>query len=195
MAGCRLIYIVAQAYGLHYYQVVDAPNWAAEGDSSRFNIQAEASSAANQEQIRMMLRNLLAERFQLRSHREMRDLAALALTVGKNGPKLQMAKDNGKPRGSGGIEWVDAGWFRGTNVFTSFVADSLGGQLGRPVVDKTNILDAVDFELKWAPDEKTDDAHPSMFTAVQQQLGLRLEPLKTPLEVLVIDHVEQPSAN
>src|SRR5580658_9250957 len=61
VAGCRLIYIVAQAYDLHYYQVVDAPNWAAEGESSRFDIQAEASDAAGKDQIRLMLRNLLTD--------------------------------------------------------------------------------------------------------------------------------------
>jgi len=195
VSGCRLIYIVAQAYDLHYYQVVDAPNWAAEGDSSRFDVQAEAADAASKDQIRLMLRNLLADRFQLRVHREMRGLSALALIVGRNGAKVQVAKDNGKPRGSGGIELVASGWIRGTNIFPSFLADALSAQLSLPVVDQTNITDAIDFNLQWAADEKADDLHPSMFTAVQEQLGLRLEALKAPIEVLVVDHVEKPSAN
>jgi uncharacterized protein (TIGR03435 family) len=195
VSGCRLIYIVAQAYDLHYYQVVDAPNWAAEGDSSRFDIQAEAGDGASKDQIRLMLRNLLADRFQLRFHREMRGLSALALVVGGNRAKLQVARENGKPRGSGAIELVASGWIRGTNIFPSFLADALSGQLSLPVVDKTNITDAIDFNLQWAPDEKAEDLHPSIFTAVQEQLGLRLEPLKAPIEVLVVDHVEKPSAN
>jgi len=195
VAGCRFIYIVAQAYDLHYYQVVDAPNWAAEGSSSRFDIQAEAADTAGKDQIRLMLRSLLADRFQLRFHREMRDLSALALTAGKNGAKLQVARDNGKPRGSGQIELVDSGWIRGTNIFPSFLADALSGQLSLPVIDRTNIANAIDFSLQWAPDGKADDVHPSIFAAVQEQLGLKLESLKAPIEVLVVDHLERPSAN
>ena len=195
IALCRLIYIVAQAYDLHYYQVVEAPGWAAEGDSSRFTIEAKAEGAATKDEMKLMLRELLASRFQLRFHRERREFQVLALTVDGDRSKLQVAKDAGKPRGSGGIEWVDAGWFRGRNVFIPFFADALSGQLGLPVLDRTKISDAVDFNLQWTPDEKADDAHPSMPTALREQLGLRLEAVKAPIEFLVVDHIEHPTAN
>jgi uncharacterized protein (TIGR03435 family) len=75
------------------------------------------------------------------------------------------------------------------------VAMALSEQAGRPVIDKTGLSDAVDFVLEWSPEEGADTTRPSIFTAVQEQLGLKLEPRRMPVEVLVIDHVERPTEN
>jgi uncharacterized protein (TIGR03435 family) len=72
---------------------------------------------------------------------------------------------------------------------------AMGAMVDGPVVDKTNITSAIDFELRWTPDDKVDGEYPSVFTAVQEQLGLKLEPQRLPVEVLVIDHVERPTEN
>jgi len=195
IAGCRLVNIIAEAYSLREFQIADAPNWVTDyGDGARFNIQVRANDSADGDQLRLMLRSLLAERFQLLSHRETRDVPVYALNAIK-GKQPTPAADNGKLRGSGQIEWVDAGRLRGRNVFLSRFVGAMGAMVDGPVVDKTNITSAIDFELRWTPDDKVDGEYPSVFTAVQEQLGLKLEPQRLPVEVLVIDHVERPTEN
>lgn len=193
IAGCRLVNIIGLAYSIRVFQIMDVPKWVTDGDGARFNIQAKASASVDGDQLRLMLRSLLAERFRLLSHREEREIPVYAL-IGIPGKQPTPAADNGKPRGSGYIQWVDDGWLRGRNVFLSSFAQAMDVG-GRPMVDKTNIASAVDFDLRWCPDEKTDGEYPSIFTAVQEQMGLKLEPQKSPIEVLVIDHVEHPTEN
>lgn len=194
-AACRLPYLIERLFGVRGFQVVNLPKWISEIDS-RFTIQAKAAQSVSDDQLRIMAQNLLVDRFRLRFHRETRDINIYALVVGKNGPKLRVAKDDGNPRGSGSIQAVTPmGWFRGTNVSLSLLAEALSGRLDRPIVDATHFAEPVDFDLQWAPDQSADDTHPSFVTAVQEQLGLRFEPQKLPLEVLVIDHLERPSEN
>jgi uncharacterized protein (TIGR03435 family) len=190
---CDLSFIIQQVYDLRDFQIVDAPKWLSDW-SFLINIQAKAAGPATTDQLRAMTQQLLAERFQLKVHREARDLPIYALVLGKNGPK-QIAKDNGKPRGSGYVSPMDVGWLRGTNVSMSSFARALATYLDRPVLDKTGFADAIDFDMRYTPDQNPGNATgPSIFTAVQE-LGLKLEPLKSPVEVLVIDHVERPTPN
>ena len=191
---CQVLWIIEAAYNLREFQIADAPKWVSDWNFL-YNIEAKAASPVPDDQLKLMAQQLLADRFQLKTHREMRPVPVYALVVSKTGHKLQAAKDNGKPRGSGGIESVAPGWIRGTNVPVKNLINVLSGLLDRPVVDQTDLNDPVDFSLQWAPDGSDDTTHPSIFTAIQEQLGLRLEPQKLPIEVLVIDHVEQPSAN
>lgn len=231
LAGGRFVgtnvplnYLIQQIYQVRDFQVVGAPNWMAiiaDGTNARYEIQAKGDESANDAQVREMVKALLAERFQLKVHKETRDLPVYALIPAKGGVKLTRAKYTGKPPGSGGIMLLDRGWFQGTNVTISSFMQVLSQSMDRPVVDKTNFAEPFEFRLTWTPDTSTGpDASdsgcpasfkaiaerlpaagtepkscPSIFTAVQGQLGLKLDPQKDPVEVLVIDHVERPSPN
>jgi uncharacterized protein (TIGR03435 family) len=194
VARCQVLWIIEAAYDLRDFEVADAPKWVSDWNFL-YDIEAKAAGPVSDDQLKLMARQLLADRFQLKVHREMRPVSVYALGVSKNGPRLQPAKDNGKPRGSGGIESVAPGWIRGTNVPVKNLVNVLSQRLDRPVTDQTDFADPIDFSLQWAPDGSDDTAHPSIFTAVQEQIGLKLEPRKDPMEVLVIDHIEKPSPN
>jgi uncharacterized protein (TIGR03435 family) len=221
-----LNYLLEQTYQLRDFQIVGDPRWMAiiaDGYAARYMIEAKGDASADEAQVREMLKALLADRFALKVHKETRELPVYALIPAKTGIKLQGAKDNGRPRGSGGIGFMVRGWIQGNNVVLPSLISALSEVTDRPVVDKTGFSDAFDFRLTWTPDTGTGaDAAaptdgscpssfttfqeqrgmkveiwscPSIFTAVQDQLGLKLDPQKDPTEVLVIDHVEHPSAN
>jgi uncharacterized protein (TIGR03435 family) len=218
--------LIVMAYGIKHFQVSGAPDWV---ESTRYDVQAKSDSSVDEalaklsnRQARLekqhMLQRLLADRFQLKLHHETKVLPAFALTVMKNGPKLQEAKA-GTPTPSGakdparpklpslyqrrddkqrGYEFIADG------VSMKEVVDMLAGQFGATVVDKTGLLGTYNFTLQYhdtMPDDDTendaeeDTAWPPLFKAIQQQLGLKLESTKAPVAILVIDHIEKPSEN
>jgi uncharacterized protein (TIGR03435 family) len=150
-----------------------------------------------------MLQTLLADRFSLQIHRETKPLPVYLLTVAKNGPKLKAAAQPG----NGSVLWGLAGKPSGeasvhlTAKAASLprLADSLSNIAGRPVLDQTGLNGSFDFTLEYASEANTPGATPfagpALFTAFQEQLGLKLEATRAPLEILVIDHVEKPSPN
>lgn len=164
---------------------VSGPDWLT---SERFDIVAKAESGKPQPE---MLASVLAERFKLAVHREMKELTVYALVVAKNGPKLKKV-DPGE-----GDTTSRRGHLTATRVSMAGLARFLAGpnvRLGRPVVDKTGLDGVFNFNLDWSPEgsaEKAADALPSIFIALQEQLGLKLEAQKGPVEVLVVDHVEK----
>lgn len=199
--------IITFAYGVHVKQIVDGPAWL-QSDKYDLDAQPDGQGQPNGEQWKTMIRKLLADRFKLTFHHDKKELSAYALIVGKNGPKL--TKSQGDPNGGPSL------FFRGLGVLPAgnatmgdFAGVMQGAVLDRPVVDQTGLQGRFDFMLKWTPDESqfgalggkipppTDnaDAPPGLFTAIQEQLGLKLESTKAPVEVLVIDHVEKPSEN
>jgi uncharacterized protein (TIGR03435 family) len=151
-----------------------------------------------------MLREVLADRFKLKFHRETRQLPVYELTVAKNGPKLRepdAARKGTEPRFA-----PSAGRLVASNQTMPALATVLTRTLRRRVVDLTGLEGHYDFVLQWAPDENEaaplrpsstapDPNGPSIFTAIQEQIGLRLESSRAPVEVLVIDRVEKPSTN
>ena len=204
VSRCYLQFVIQQVYGVRDYQIVDGPKWISDWNF-RYDIEAKADPAPQDDaQLHLMAQALLAERFLLKLHREKRDLPVYALIPGKSGLKLQAAKDPGDRPGSGYAEPYASGVMRGTNVSIAGFISTLAHNLDRPVIDKTGFSAAFDFRLEWdgvknlateigaappIPDK------PSLFTAIQEQLGLKLDPQKAPFEVLVIDHVEKPSEN
>ncbi|HWW97699.1 MAG TPA: TIGR03435 family protein [Edaphobacter sp.] len=138
-----------------------------------------------------MVQALLADRFQLKFHQETRTLPAYDLVLVKGGSKLQPSKSNGKSIGTGRTH------FNGEGLTMTLIAEELSLITGRVVVDKTNLADRYDLKLEWTADDAaaTDNSAPSLFTAIQEQLGLKLEPAKEPVSVLVIDHVDLPTPN
>jgi uncharacterized protein (TIGR03435 family) len=201
--GTTLIDVLKYAYGVHANQIVDGPAWLG---TEKFDLLADPDSETrpSSDEMKKMVQQLVADRFHLSFHRAKRELPAYAIVAAKSGPKLtKSTRDpNGIPAGAfspsgklsvGNATIADLGTF-----LQRYVTD-------RPVVDQTGITGKYDLNLAWTPDESringsghaTEDsnAQPGLFTAIQEQLGLKLEAAKLPVDVFVIDHVEQPSEN
>ncbi|HWC96284.1 MAG TPA: TIGR03435 family protein [Candidatus Sulfopaludibacter sp.] len=187
--------LIAFAWEIPQDQIVDASGWV---DTERYDVVAKPDRTAagadnSMAAIRLRTRALLADRFKLDIRKETRQLPVFSLVVAKGGPlHLQPPKGTSPDLFSNGhhVTCVSASMAFFAKVF-------LTGQAGRPVEDKTGVQGQFDFSLDWAPDEVSpaDTAAPSLFTALQEQLGLKLEAGKGPVEVLVLAHAERPSAN
>lgn len=184
--------LVVEAYGLKYYQVTGGPHWI---ESDHFDISARApgDAAPTRDQFRQMVQTMLADRFQIKVHREMREIPVYALVVGKNGPKLKdpdVSSREGYAMGDNkGIHIVQS------HASTQRLADHLSDTADRPVLDKTGLSGVYSFKLDFSLGNSTADSDlPSMSTAVEQ-LGLSLDPRKAPVEMLIIDSAEKPSGN
>jgi len=183
------------AYGLQNYQISGGPAWIA---SAGFDIQATATAGTvelSREQVLQMLQALLADRFHLAMHRETRQLPVYDLVVGKTGPRLEAADSSAAPA----KEQLKMGQLVTHKMSMTALANILASDLKRPVKDDTGLKGEFTFTLEWTRGLDDSDAgqssRPSLFTAVQEQLGLKLEAAKGPVEVLVIDSVERPSEN
>jgi uncharacterized protein (TIGR03435 family) len=181
--------VIARAYSLKRYQIL-GPAWI---DQEHYDIIARAVGRASDAEQRLMLQAMLTDRFQMVAHTETRTLPAYELVVGKKGPKLQAAKADE----IGSRVFPNAPGISGKQISMPRLAELLSLKLDRPVADETGLPGVFDIELKWTPDTTEPDADlgPSVFTAIQEQLGLRLEGKKLPIDVLVVDHISKPSAN
>jgi uncharacterized protein (TIGR03435 family) len=186
-------------YALQQSQLAGEPDWV---KTERWNVDGVATvdGKPDWKQTQGMMRKLLAERFVLKLHHEQREMPVFALTIAKGGPKL--TPNTSDPDGlmdqqNSDINGQHEEIIKNTPV--SELALILQFHVDRPVVDQTGLKGRYDFRLKWTVDESkapTDGtAAPSLFTAIQEQIGLKLEPVKAPADVLVIDAVERPSAN
>ncbi len=218
--------LILGAYGIKEDQLLGLPNWA---DSARYDIDAKVAGPdvaelqkLKNDQRRLLLQPLLADRFKLTAHNETKILPIYELVVAKNGFKLKEATPgdtyaNGikGPDGvsRGGMMMMRPGQLTAQAVPMSSLVNMLSQQLHRTVVDKTELTGKYDIALQWTQDDGSDPmfkgtdggpskaepapdpSGPSIFTAVQEQLGLRLQSAKGPVETLVVDHVEMPSEN
>ncbi len=234
--------MIQQAYSARSFQVQGLPGWT---DSERYDLHAKArvdgppeplnreSMEKTMAEMRVMLQALLEDRFQLKLHRETRELPVYALSIAKGGPKLKKADclmyDPGnppppvapgekRPNFCGNINMGASGSNRTLDApgatMQSLIERALPSIVGRFVIDKTGLTGTFNVHMEWAPDvpmpalagaggsnepgrsaPSTDNQGPSIFSAIQEQLGLKLESTKGPVEVLVIDHVEKPSSN
>jgi uncharacterized protein (TIGR03435 family) len=197
MTGTSLKLLVQYAYDLQGFQLEGAPAWMA---STRFDIVAksETTSAPAQPQdldaklklVQVRLQSLLADRFQFRAHKGMMEMPVYSLVVAKSGPKLEASTTN-----TGYI--TRGGQFVCSHSSMDDLASLLSGSMDRMVLDQTNLTGSYKFTLKWTPDESPNPSPdlPGIFTAIQEQLGLKLVPTKGPVEMLIVDHVEKPSPN
>ncbi len=200
--------LITFSYGIHARQILDAPDWVG---TDRYDIVGKPDTAGvpNDKQVRGMMQKLLADRFKLTFHHGKKELTVYAITVGKMGAKLTQtsAKDGNLP--SLGLRGFGRAFIRNASIqdFAGFLQRAV---LDRPVIDQTGLTARYDFTLDWTPDENqfpdrqglppkppdpNAETFPDLFTAIQQQLGLKLESVKAPVDVLAIDHVEKPSAN
>lgn len=198
--------IIPDAFGVLPFQVTGGPTWLA---SERFDINARPPADARPDELPAMLRALLVERFGLKMHRERQDRAIYALTfvdAGKPGPKLVLSSldcdqqeadkvlmpecQSSMRIGRGGGQLTVKG--RGLAI----LARTLGGVVGRVVTDQSGSTVKYDVELKWsAGDAAAASNDPEIFSAVREQLGLQLKPATGPVEMVVIDSVERPTAD
>jgi uncharacterized protein (TIGR03435 family) len=216
--GITLQYLIKEAYGTYEdYRIFGLPKWT---NSAMYDIQAKVAESdvaelrkSTLDQRRMMLQALLVERFNLKAHHEAKVLPEYALVVAKNGPKFRESKPDyvapSSIKGMGGLikrrqaGFVAVEWFDMSNVVSL-----LTSEMDRLVVDRTGLKGHYDFELHWAPDTRPisdtgqpgpavaqEASGPSIFTALQEQLGLKIESARGPVDVIVIERIETPSKN
>ena len=181
------------AFQLQNAQIAGGPDWL---DTGRYDIEAKTGlpEKIKPDQLVPLMQSLLAERFGLKFHRETRELPVYALVVAKDGPKLK-PKSEGESSGSNTTGGTNASHLTATATSMELLAGYIGNRLGRIVRDKTGLSGSYDFKLDWSPDEGPASTLPSLVTALREQLGLRLESQKSPVSVLVIDRLDQPSDN
>ncbi len=191
--------LIARAYDVDISLVSGGPNWI---DSDSYDITAripEEFAEQTRDTLPQMIASLLAERFQLVVHREPKQVSGYALVLSKKGPKMEPAKPDEKGSGTS----TNNQHLKAHNLTMEGFARYLtrNREIAMPVVDKTGLTGAFNFELEWKPDqlqgkpEAAADDHPSIFTAMQQGLGLELKSTKVPIVTVVIDHAEKPQEN
>jgi uncharacterized protein (TIGR03435 family) len=192
------------AYDLPETQMIGGPAWTS---TAKFDLEAKSDAEVNKQMAalsdeqgkamkREMLRALLADRFKVAAHNETREMPIFALVVAKGGSKLVKSNANGTTM-SGGRGKIN---IKGGSDSLAILAFELSWRLGRPVIDRTGLEGRYELTLNWAADDGEAIASdmengPSLFTAIQEQLGLKLESTKGPVKTLVIDHAEKPSEN
>lgn len=207
--GVTVKLLISQAYNVRDFQITNAPGWIS---AERFDISAKAEGLPERvppEQLRPLLQSLLVERFGLKTHDETKEMPVYALTVAKGGPKLTASN----PETQGPQMRMAPNLLDGKKIPMTMFAQQIAQRVGRSVIDKTELKDSYDIKLEWTPDPgqgggpgggipPSADAltgaggsGPSIFTALQEQLGLKLESSKGPVQILVIDNVAKPSEN
>jgi uncharacterized protein (TIGR03435 family) len=193
MRNVPLRYAIEWAFDLKDYQIT-GPEWIKSDE--RYDIIAKAPTPATDDQMKPMLQTLLVERFQMKIHKETKDLPVYALVPGKGAPKVKEVSADGQPsiqgNGTGGATFHQFGLGRLTFL--------LSRRMDRPVLDLTGLKGVYDYTIDLSglgrPGDNGATEGPSIFSAVQQDLGLKLEARKEPVEMLIIDHVEKvPTAN
>jgi uncharacterized protein (TIGR03435 family) len=193
--------LIASAYRVYEFQVSGGPKWL---DSERYDIEAKAAGGARptEKEMMAMLQRLLADRFALAVRRENRDLPVYALEVGRDGPKFQASKDEGEPE----FRVFQRRQITARRAPLAYLLEALSVLLGRPAIDQTGLTGRYDYKLEWTPDEvqvANDENHarpadenvPSLTSALQEQLGLRLQSKRGPVEIIMVERAEKASVN
>jgi uncharacterized protein (TIGR03435 family) len=174
---------ICRAYSVRDYQV-SGPDWLA---SEKFDIVAKYPPHSGDSQPGPRLQKLLADRFKLAIHRESKESPVYALVAAKNGPKIKAVEDSGDHSTNN-----DGHHLTAKGITMARLAEFLSRNMDRPVVDLTEMKGVFDLTLDWTPEKAGDDADgPTLLTALQQQLGLKLQPHKAPIEMIVVDHAER----
>jgi uncharacterized protein (TIGR03435 family) len=201
--GFTLKDLIAYAYQLDARQITGGPKWM---DSDRFDVlgKPEKQGPLSRDAARVLLRALLTDRFQLRIHRETKEMPVYVLTVGRNGSRMK-ARTEGDGGESTRMTFQGAK-ATGRNVSARVLAEELGSMVfDRPVLDRTGLTGNFDFDFRWRPEPdqfgKTgahvagDPNDPDIFTAIKEQLGLRIDSQKAPAEIIVVESATKPADN
>jgi uncharacterized protein (TIGR03435 family) len=193
MTNVTLRTILQEAYGLKHYQLSGGPGWM---NTDTFTIVAKAEGDPTRQQMMAMLQTLLADRFQLKVHREAKEGNVYRMAIAKGGMKLQPSTAdkfrfstyrNDPP----GVSYT----LVGQKASTAQIAEGIGSHLGVRVVDGAGIAGEFDFKLGPFAGDDDPDSGPSIFSVIQEQLGLKLEAAKGQIEMLIVDRAEKPSPN
>ncbi|MFZ1084574.1 MAG: TIGR03435 family protein [Terracidiphilus sp.] len=199
-ANVSSLNLIANAYGLGMHQIIGFPDWA---ETDRYNLEANMdlekfeafkTMPMNEQlrQQRLMMQAVLADRYQLRAHLETREMPVYELVIAHGGPKLREKVSDGRP---GASFFQPRNWWGNYGTMED-LASKLSGPTGGVVIDKTGLgTKTFNYFLKWTSDSQSGAAGgaPSIFTALEDQLGLKLVPATGRVEVLVIDHIEKPT--
>ena len=199
--------LIKIAYNLNQTQLIGGPDWM---NTVRYDLDIlpDHEGLPSIDQARGITRKLLADRFALKYHEDTKELSVYILSVAKTGPKItKSGSDPNSPPGMGG----PPGTLMVRNASMAEFAQVMQSTLDRPVLDQTGLKDRYDFKLRWTPDESqyggrvpppntgdnaaNADPPPPLFTAIQEQAGLKLDATKAPAKVMVIDSVQKPSEN
>jgi bla regulator protein blaR1 len=213
--GVPLRFLMTSAYRVREFQILGGPAWIT---SDRWDIDARPAEAVARPSVpvdpsvpdtmSLMVQSLIEDRFQLKMHRETREQPVYELVVAKGGSKMKLSDDQtpvqppqrgGEPAARRNSIRTGRGDLEATGIQFGIFVNVLSQQLGRPVVDKTGLAGFYDFRLQWTPQltpqPDSDSSGPTIFTALQEQLGLRLESAKGAVEVIIIDGIQKPSEN
>ena len=187
-----LAFLIRMAYGVDDDQIAGKPAWL-ETDLYDVAAKPEAGVALSREELKPLLQDLLRQRFHLAAHTSSAEVKGFVLLVAKGGPKLVPTKGEKWP---GFRVDVSPGKLRGINWSMPILATMLKEPVGLPVADRTGVAGSYDIDLTFAPDMDQELTLPSIFTALQERLGLRLEPQKVSVAIVVIDHLDKvPTGN
>jgi uncharacterized protein (TIGR03435 family) len=211
-SGINLRMLIMQAYNVRGHQITGGPAWM---NTDRYDVKAKAEGLPDRvppEVLRPMLQALLAERFQLQLHKETKEMPVYALVAGKGPHKLKASESGGAETRHMMRSGPGQTTLQGTTM--AGLAQMLAQPLGRPVTDKTGIEGKFDIDMRWTPEPgqgfggfgtggppppeaiaASDTGGPSIFTAVQEQLGLKLETQKGPVEIIVVESAAKPTEN
>jgi uncharacterized protein (TIGR03435 family) len=221
ITGTPIQMLLREAFGVEDDRIFGAPGWV---KSNRYDIEAKVEAAdapklklLKSDQLGQMLQPLLVDRFNLKFHHETRELPLYALVVAKGGLKMKASEPQATgpdaPRARRMLMFTGRGHLESQSSSVDMLLHILAQQTGRTIIDKTGLTGNYDYVLQWTPDDapltnagnpegglpkndaSTPDSGPSIFTALEEQLGLKLESQKGPVDVIVIDHVEEPSEN
>lgn len=186
--------LIAYAYGVRDFQITGVPR---ELDSVKYDIAARADTRKemSRDEVEPCVRAMLADRFLLRVHRETKEGPVYALVLTKSGPKLTAHTGTAGVTGIGSSSGSGKASIAGSKASMAGLADHLAGKVDRPVIDRTGLTGEYDFRLEWAPEQAVDSTLPSLFTAIQEQLGLKLEAAKGPVETIVVERASKASEN
>ena len=205
-ANMSLKLLIAEAYHVPDFLVFGGPSWI---ESEKFDLNASAGRETKPGELRVMLQALLADRFALKIRHEQKELPVYVMTKAKKGdawgPELHSADagDCANKKSCGGLSVSNRSRIFGQKAPIEQLPEMLRWIMGRPVIDETGLKGLFDIDLNWTPDQsqaRSSDAPketdgPSIFTAMQEQLGIRLESRKRSIDVLIAEHAEKPSAN
>ena len=190
-----LISMLRTAYAVQEFQIAGYPGWA---EVDKFDVEAKMAPGANVRDFPLMLQSLLAERFKLVVHREPRPSPIYTLVVTKEGPKLAPGDPSKCGGSSCGLNATPTE-IVGENVTMAQLANRLSRSIGTHVLDGTGLAGTYDFKVSWLPDDRFvgrgASANPTLFTAIQEQLGLRLQSGRGPVDTLVVDRAEKPTTD
>jgi len=186
--------LIAYAYGVRDTQITGVPP---ELDSVKYDIVARANTPKEMSRgdVAPCVRAMLADRFRLKVHRETKEGSVYALVLAKSGPKLTAHTGTSGVTGIGSSSGSGKASIEGSKASMAGLADHLAGKTGRPVIDKTGLTGEYDFRLEWASEQAADSTLPSLFTAIQEQLGLKLESTRGPVEMVVVEAASNASEN